>query len=100
MNTNILDSFDPISIVCFLSTFKVLRDTSGFQEGAAMWFLHFMKKQASDSLKSRIMLMSKLYKLRKDGALTTCDKLVNYLLDIYAIDDVIAEMDPEILCFT
>lgn len=101
MKTNIFDSFDPISIISFLSAFKLACDTNGVHEGAAMWLLHFfMKKPAAAALNSRISLPSKSHRRHKEGTLTTYCEVVNYLLETYATDDVIAETDAEILRFT
>lgn len=90
--TSPFDLFDPISIIAFLSAFKPACDTNGMHKGADMWLLHFfMKKQAAAALKLRIALLPRSCRRRKEGALTTYWEVVNYLLDTYATDDVVAK---------
>lgn len=42
MKMQIFDSFDPVSILSFLSAFKLACDTSGVNEGAALWLIGFL----------------------------------------------------------
>lgn len=57
MNTTIFHPYDPISIIPFLSSFKLACDTNGIHEIAAMWLLHFfLEKQAAAVVNSRIAL--------------------------------------------
>lgn len=59
-----------------------------------------MQKQTVATLNSRIALSSNLRRGQKEGALTTYCKLLNYLLETYATNDVIAESDAEIMHYT
>lgn len=67
-----------------------------------MWLLQFfVKKQSAAALNTRIGLRSKLSsKRQEERTLITFFKLVNYLLEKYANDDVIAETGNEIMSFT
>lgn len=54
---NILDSFDPISITEFLSTFKIASDTNGLHGGAVMrLILFFMENSAAAALNYRVVI--------------------------------------------
>lgn len=73
LKTSIFDSFDPISILFFISLFQLVCDTYIIHEGAAMWLLHFfMKKRAAAALNPRTALRSKSSRRRNiEGTLTT-----------------------------
>lgn len=54
LRTNLFDSLDFISIISFLSTFKLACDTNGTHKDSAIRLLHFfMKKPAAVYLNSR-----------------------------------------------
>lgn len=44
VRSHIFDAFYLISVICFLSAFKLGRDTNGTPESAAMWQFHFFMK--------------------------------------------------------
>lgn len=50
------------------------------------------------ALHFRIVLSSESCKYCKEGTLSTCCKVVNYLQDTYATSNFTAEMDAQILC--
>lgn len=79
MKTIIFNSFDLISIIIFLATFKLACDTNGIREGAAVWYLHFfVKKPAAGALDSRIALPSKFNGRGKEGTLMEYVQVVKY----------------------
>lgn len=75
---------------------------NGINEGAAMWLLlFFMKKQTATAANSRIALGSNSSLNRqKEGTLTTKCERLNYLLETYFSDDVVAGAGAEIKRFT
>lgn len=100
IKTNILDSFDPIPIIEFITTFKLASDTNGAHTGASFWLLpSLVKKMASTTLKYLIALSSKAQKFRKERIPYSCSKVINFLLETYTTGDVIEEngrRDPTI----
>lgn len=66
-----------------------------------MWLLHFfMKKPDATAPNSRISLASKSRERYKEGTLTSFCEVVNYPLESYVTDDLIAEIDTKIMCYT
>lgn len=66
-----------------------------------MWLSHFfIKKAATAVLKSCKMLLSKWNRRKKEEKLPSYCEVVCYLLETYAAEDIIAELDIEILCFS
>lgn len=66
-----------------------------------MWPLHFLlKKSAAATLKSPIMLFSKLSNFGKEGKLSSSSEVINFHLETYAKDNLIPEMDSKILSIT
>lgn len=90
---------DPISILGYLHAFKAACDALGIHEGAAMWLLKaYMEEPARSSLSMRLS-HPKTGKAGK-GKLTSYSSAVNYLLQTYASDDVIAEAEADLRHFT
>lgn len=101
MKTNIFHTLDPISVITFPSTFKLVCDSNKIYEGATMSLLPFhMKEMAAATPNSGIALLSKLRKQCKEGMLTCDSKAMNCLLEIFARNDAFAKLDDEILLFT
>lgn len=101
MKTSIFDSFDPTSTISFLSTSKLARDTKGIHEGAELSPLHFsMKKPVVAALNYCIAIPSGLHNCGEERTMTTYGEEVKYLLEFYATDGVIAEMDAKFLIST
>lgn len=95
-----LGSFDSVSIMGFSPTLKTACDTNGVYKCVALWPLtFFMKKAANIDLISR-MLSSKSGKHHNEWKLTSYGEVVRYILEMYATDNVIAEMHGEVLPFT
>lgn len=66
-----------------------------------MYLFHvFLTNPAATALSSCIYLSSKLICRRREGTLTCYSKVVEYLLERYATDAVIAYKDVNILRFT
>lgn len=66
-----------------------------------MRLLHFnMMKPAAATLSSRISLPSKYRKQHKEGTLASYCEAVNYILEMYVMDELIAEIDTEIMPYT
>lgn len=78
-----LESFDPISVICFLSNFKLVCDTNRVHKRAAPWLIHFfVKRPAEDALNARIALRSKSRRRQKERTKTTHFKEVKCLLEM------------------
>lgn len=61
--SSIFNPFDPISIIALLLSFKLVCDTNGIDEGAAIWFIHFfMKEETAAALNSRIIVSSRSWR--------------------------------------
>lgn len=68
MKFQTFDSLDPISILSFLSDFKLVCDTNALHEGANLWMLpFFMKHPAAAAQTERIALKLKLHKRRNEA---------------------------------
>lgn len=59
-----------------------------------------MEKLGAPILDSKVKQSSNSRKYQKEGNLTIYSELINYLLESYATDYVITEMDFKILQFT
>lgn len=59
-----------------------------------------MKRPDKASSRVRIALKSELHKRQKEGTVTLYCEAVNYFLETYATDDVIAEADDDMMRFT
>lgn len=60
----------------------------------------FMKHRAAAALHAHIAVRSKSHKRLKEGMRTFYCEAVNFLLETYVTDDVIAETDVDIMPFT
>lgn len=59
MKTTMFNPLNHISIIAFLSSFKLECDTIGIDEVAGMWLIHFvLKNQTATALGSRFTLKS------------------------------------------
>lgn len=77
---------------------KLAFDTNGIHEVAAHLLLRFfMKCPAAVALNERIALKSKSYKSQKEDTESSYCDTVNYLLETYATDYVMANTDPDIM---
>lgn len=89
------DTFKPLSVISFLFAFKLASDTTSIHEGAFMWLFHlYLKGSSAAGLDLRLRLKSiSLSSMHRavEQMLGTNPKVVFYLLQSYAIDDVIAE---------
>lgn len=87
----VLDFFDPISIVSFLSSFKLACATDSVHEGAAVQFLSFfVKHPAAAALNTQ---RCKSHRHHGEGTVYLHSEADNYLLKKCATDDVIVETD-------
>lgn len=79
--------------IIFQSSFKLARSTNGIYKGGTIWLLHFsVEKQARAALNSRIDLSSRSSIMhQKEGGLKVNCKVIQYLLEMYTTDDVVAE---------
>lgn len=59
-----------------------------------------MKRTAATELNSRIAQWSKFHKSQKEGNLTSYCEAVNYLIETYATEDVIAKTDANMMLST
>lgn len=59
-----------------------------------------MKRPAEAALNAHIALRPKSHKSQKEGIVTSYCKVVNYLVETYETDDVIAEADADMMRFT
>lgn len=90
----------PISVVRFLSSFKLVCNRNGVHVGAALWLLHcFLKRPTAAALKDCIALPSKMHRRHKEFTVTSYRKVVNCLLETYATDDLIGKTDADIMRF-
>lgn len=97
-------TFSSVSVLNFLSAFKLACSTNGIDESAAIWIFHFFIKgsfaaalNACWSLKSTSQSSTPR---AKDGMLRTYAEVVNYLLQTCATNDVIARTDVANTRFT
>lgn len=89
MQSNIFDSYDPISIISLLSSFKLPSDMNNIYEEAVIQLLHFfMKKRGTALLNSRMDVCARLLQEHQEGALKKYSEVVKYLLGAYATRDV------------
>lgn len=101
MKLQIFDLSDHISIIIFLSGSNLGCDANGVHEGAAFWLLYFfMEHLAVAALSACIAIRSKLHKRQEGGLVTSSCEVVNYLLETYSTDDVIAETDAHMMHLT
>lgn len=75
--------------------------TNGEREEAPLWLLHFFIERASTSvLFDNTGLWSKSQSRQLEGTVTSYTEAINYLLEMYATDDVIAKTDAGMITFT
>lgn len=93
---------DWVSVVRFLSAFKLECDNNIINERPAMCLMpHFMKRTTEATLKLRMALYPKLPKEKtKQRALKTYIKSLIHLLETYTTKNMIKEEDKDILCCT
>lgn len=90
---------DLISILSFLHYFKMACDSSRSNEEAAMWLLSYFMKDPAKAALSYQLYAAQDDDSQLEGKLTTHYKAIDYLLETYAADDVIAEFEAEITGF-
>lgn len=94
MRSFLFNAFDPITIISFLSPFKLACDTNGIDEEFAIsLFPFFMKGLSAAVLNSPLCLSptsSSATPTAKEWMLKTYAEVVIYLLQIYSTDDLIA----------
>lgn len=98
------EPIDPIYIIGFLYSFKLLCDTYGIYERAERWLFHFFStKSASFALHKRLASKRKARtRVASTGKTTTFTKYtkdVNYLLKTHATDEHIADTKDKITTF-
>lgn len=59
----------------------------------------YIKRTAATLLDARIALQSKSHKRQKEDMVASYCKAIDYLLETYAINDVIAETDADMMHF-
>lgn len=93
IQTNSLDRYNPLSTIFSISSFMTICNTNQIHEGADLWLLHFfMRKQAVAALSERLQHRAKSSGRRQNyGSLTVSCEVVNYLLETYSTDDLIAQ---------
>lgn len=97
MKFSIFKPSEFIFILTFLNNFKKSFESSGTHEEAAMWlFFHLMKSLVNIGLAHRLGAI-KENNLYKERSLTAYCQAVNYLLETYATDDVIAEEEADLM---
>lgn len=100
MKTNIFDSFYPILKTCVFINIQARLLHEWYPRRCRHVALTIvMKKPAAAALNTRIALYLKLKRARKEGKLASDCEVVNFLLETYATDDIIEEMDAVILYF-
>lgn len=96
-----LDEVDPISVISFLSAFKMARDTNEIQESAAKAAVHFfMEGSSAAALNARLRLeptSSSSTPKTKEGMLSSYSEVIKVLLQTYATDDFISETDAALM---
>lgn len=110
MKAHIFDPKDPISIVGFLATFKLVYDTNNIHEKAAMLVLpNYVNNTLDSALNSGRYVCGKSFSLRAVSVgneprsrkfFQSYPKDVNYHLKKYATDQAIGGNDAEILRYT
>lgn len=102
MKPNIFHPYETTFHISYLPSFKLTCDTNRIYGYGAMWFLQVqMKSQAATFVNSWIVLCEKLSrKHQEEGRLITHCEVVNYLLEMYVVDDVMAETDAAIMRLT
>jgi len=104
MQKTVFSGNDPIAILNFLKTFKDACDGSSVNEGAAMWlFQYFLTTPAKTLVTQRLKQPATSSKQkardRKEKKLTSYAAVVNYLLNEYASDDIIAKAHSDLSTF-
>lgn len=85
-----------ISLLLFPDKLKTVCDINRIDEGAAAWSLpHFIQKPAKNILSKQVTADIKKDR-QQEGKPTMYFEVVNYLLEMYATNDVIAETEDEI----
>lgn len=75
------DEVDPISIINFMSAFKLASHTTGVQEGAALWMLQVLtKRPAAVALNAPISFHSKSHRRQMKGMVALYCEAVKYFL--------------------
>lgn len=97
--------YDPISILGFLNIFKLVCDTTGVNEGAAMRMIHFfLNKSVSAVLNARLSAGPSPRKPLQETTvkliyLTIYPQVVNFFPGKYGTSEIIAETDSAIIRF-
>lgn len=101
MKISFIDRSDLISIISFLSSFKLACSKNRIHGGEAMWiFYFFLEKEAAAALRWKITFKSKSsHKPQKEETLTANWRIWNYLLKTFFIDEWVAKADAEIMKF-
>lgn len=90
---------NPFSILLFLHNWKTACNSNGSSEGAAKWFFSHLVNEPVKTALSYLKSATEEYKTHKEGTLKTACQAVNYLLESYATDNVIAETEADIINF-
>lgn len=91
----IYHSFDPVSIIRFLSAFQLARDTNGVYEGDALWLLQFFEMPHFRGAESLYFSFLKVAQGQKQGTGTSYMEAIHYLLETDATDNVITKRDAD-----
>lgn len=101
METRICDSSHPLSILGFSSTLEPAKNTNWIHKCAATGILAFFinngSRCCSKTLNSAIVNVTRTKQIED---VTSYAGEINFLDELSVTADVVAEMDPNILCFT
>ncbi|CAN8076103.1 unnamed protein product [Agarophyton chilense] len=98
--TDKLSGSDPIAFVRFLTLFSKTCDQNGVNEGAALYlFQFFLTGQARNRVVSKISGITDLLDAQDRELLRSDPQVVHYLLETYAMDDVIRDAHQEVISF-
>lgn len=100
MKTSLVDPSDPVSILQFLFTYKQAFESHRIHESVCIWCLkQFMTKSVAASIATRMYLKNEKSLCKPRGMLSSWEKVVIHILDMYTTDDIIAKSGMSMQAF-
>lgn len=98
------DLFDPISIIGFVCSFKIVCDTKEIHDRAEMWLFHFFTKESASSalrmcLTSKHKARTKVTFSKRTTLPTTYLQVMSYWQRTYATNEKNADTENELTTF-
>lgn len=98
MKTSLFKPSRPISVLSVLDKLKTACDNNSIHKDAATWlFPHFVTEPAKAALPHRMTADKRNH--QQGDKLTTYCQVINYLLETFATDNIIAEAESDITSF-